>query len=62
VEEAAGGVEEAAAVAVASVAASLAGLAVPGNRPAVGEGVEVVDVVVGTSCIAEAEPQPGPPC
>ena len=55
--------EAAEAVAVAaSVAASLAGLAVPGRTFAVGEGVEVVDVEVATSCIEEAELQPSRPC
>ena len=44
------------------MAASVAGLAVPVRRSAVGEGVEVVDVEVATSCIAEAEHQPCRPC
>ena len=55
-EEAAEAVEE--AVAAASVAESLPDLA-PGKTSAVAEGV---DVVVGTSCIVEAEPLPCPPC
>lgn len=57
-EEAAEAVEEAVAAAAASVAASFPDLA-PGKTSAVDEGVEVV---VGTSCIVEAEPLPCPPC
>ena len=49
---------EAVAAAAASVAASFPDLA-PGKTSAVDEGVEVV---VGTSCIVEAEPLPCPPC
>ena len=50
--DAAEAVEEAAAWVAASFPA-------PGKTSAVDEGVEVV---VGTSCIVEAEPLPCPPC
>ena len=52
--DAAEAVEEAAAWVAASFPA-------PGKTSAVGEGVEV-EVVVGTSCIAGAEPLPCRPC